>query len=235
MYTIRTPTLLMMTQTWSSVLPHQPKVSPMTPPYESAPTTPLNRTSSWMEASARSAASTMLTRPGTRPSTFMVAGSAMMPAPTIVVDRLKTAPGKEAPLNSWNAASSSPSAAAAEPSRFVGSSGSLGSAAPPMVIFEKNSGGFLWSTDYSFSFEKKKEEKEKQFFYKAWIFCISSLFLSYYKEEWGILMLLVRRTLHNLQGCRHRRPRPDQGRKNRKARISRNRTEIQRTKRRADD
>jgi hypothetical protein len=105
----------------------------------------------------------MLTRPGTRPSTFMVAGSAMMPAPTIVVDRLKTAPGKEAPLNSWNAASSSPSAAAAGPSRFVGSSGSLGSAAPPMVIFEKNSGGFLWSTDYSFSFEKKRRERKAIF------------------------------------------------------------------------
>jgi hypothetical protein len=187
MYTIRTPTLLMMTQTWSSVLPHQPKVSPMTPPYESAPTTPLNRTSSWMEASARSAASTMLTRPGTRPSTFMVAGSAMMPAPTIVVDRLKTAPGKEAPLNSWNAASSSPSAAAAEPSRFVGSSGSLGSAAPPMVIFERNSGGFLWSTDYSFSFEKKKKRKKSNFSTKLGFFASAACSSPTTKKSGGFL------------------------------------------------
>uniref|UniRef100_A0A0A8YYX9 Uncharacterized protein n=1 Tax=Arundo donax TaxID=35708 RepID=A0A0A8YYX9_ARUDO len=100
-----------------------------------------------MEASVRSAASTIMTRPGTRPSTFMVAGSAIMPAPTMVVDRLNTAPAKEAPLNSWNAASS-PSAAGS--SRFVGSSGSLPSGkrsvGPPMVIFEEQSSGFLRSS-----------------------------------------------------------------------------------------
>jgi hypothetical protein len=35
-------------------------------------------------------------RPSTRLSTFMVAGSAMMPAPMMVVDRLNTAPEKDA-------------------------------------------------------------------------------------------------------------------------------------------
>jgi hypothetical protein len=46
-----------------------------------------------------------------------------------------------------------------------------------MVIFEEKSGEFLWSTDYSFSFEKK-EEKDKQFFYKAWIFFASAAYSS---------------------------------------------------------
>jgi hypothetical protein len=103
---------------------------------------------------------------------------------------LKTAPRKEAPLNSWNAASSSPSAAVVGPSRFVGSSGSLGSTTSPMVIFEEKSGEFLWSTDYSFSFEKK-EEKDKQFFYKAWIFFASAAYSSPTIKKSGVCMFTL--------------------------------------------
>ncbi|GER40599.1 D-3-phosphoglycerate dehydrogenase [Striga asiatica] len=47
------------------------------------------------------ATSTMAATPGPSPSTFMAAGNAMIPAPIMVVDRLRTAPVKEAPLNSW--------------------------------------------------------------------------------------------------------------------------------------
>lgn len=53
-----------------------------------------------IESSARTATSTIAAMPAARPRTFMVAGNAMMPAPMMVVDKLKTAPVKEAPFSS---------------------------------------------------------------------------------------------------------------------------------------
>lgn len=53
-----------------------------------------------IERSVRTATSTIAAMPTARPRTFMVAGNAMMPAPMMVVDKLKTAPVKEAPFSS---------------------------------------------------------------------------------------------------------------------------------------
>lgn len=54
-----------------------------------------------MESSERTATNRIAAIPRARPRTFMVAGNAMMPAPIMVVDKLKTAPVNEAPLASW--------------------------------------------------------------------------------------------------------------------------------------
>eukprot|EP01018_Ginkgo_biloba_P041241 Gb_00074 [translate_table: standard] len=68
-----------------------------------------------MEKFVRNPRSTIRQRPGMSPKTFMVAGNAMIPAPTIVVDRLNTAPENDALVYSDFSASC----------RFSGSRGTL--------------------------------------------------------------------------------------------------------------
>lgn len=53
-----------------------------------------------MEALVKKAMRMIIEIPGKSPRIFIVAGKAMIPAPMIVVARLKTAPLNEAPLNS---------------------------------------------------------------------------------------------------------------------------------------
>lgn len=50
-----------------------------------------------MEDSVSREPRTIITRPGIIPNSFTAAGRAMIPAPTAVVDKLNTAPEKEAP------------------------------------------------------------------------------------------------------------------------------------------
>lgn len=50
-----------------------------------------------MESSVSTATNKIAAIPRARPRTFMVAGNAMIPAPIMVVDKLNTAPVKEAP------------------------------------------------------------------------------------------------------------------------------------------
>jgi hypothetical protein len=89
MYTIKTPALFITTDACSTILPHSPKVWPISHPYDVI-------LPWWLHLTR------MIIRiPGIRPSILILAGRAMIPAPTIVVDRLNTAHEKEAPLNSW--------------------------------------------------------------------------------------------------------------------------------------
>lgn len=71
-----------------------------------------------MEASVNIDPRTIMTRPGIMPSCFTVAGRAMIPAPTIVVERLKTAPENDAP--------SKPDSSGSRSSSFWGRRGILG-------------------------------------------------------------------------------------------------------------
>lgn len=59
-----------------------------------------------MEYSVRAPTVMMAMMPGMRPRTLTVAGRAMMPAPTTVVERLKTPPEKEAPSTAPSSLSS---------------------------------------------------------------------------------------------------------------------------------
>lgn len=68
-----------------------------------------------MEDSVSTAPNTIIIRPGISPNCFTAAGRAMIPAPTIVVERLNTAPENDAP-----------SKPASLSSRFWGKSGALG-------------------------------------------------------------------------------------------------------------
>lgn len=68
-----------------------------------------------MDDSVSTAPNTIIIRPGISPNCFTAAGRAMIPAPTIVVERLNTAPENDAP-----------SKPASLSSRFWGKSGALG-------------------------------------------------------------------------------------------------------------
>ena len=63
----------------------------------------VNRTSMEMEDSVNMAHKIIMTKPGISPSCLTAAGRAMMPAPTMVVERLNTAPENDEPH--WMAAS----------------------------------------------------------------------------------------------------------------------------------
>lgn len=61
-----------------------------------------------IEASVKKQTKIMRRLPRINPKTFIVAGRAIIPAPTTVVDKLNTAPEKEAPLSpSWTPSSPS--------------------------------------------------------------------------------------------------------------------------------
>lgn len=60
----------------------------------------MNLSKTLIEESAKQATTTIIIMPRKRPNTFTTAGRAIIPALTIVVDKLNTASVKEAPLSS---------------------------------------------------------------------------------------------------------------------------------------
>lgn len=98
--------LFITTEACKAILPHCPYASPISHPYDVIFPWWLHLISMSMDASVSNATKMIIRRPGMRPSILMLAGKAMIPAPTMVVERLKTAPENEAPLNSWNPSSS---------------------------------------------------------------------------------------------------------------------------------
>lgn len=112
------PKLLTTTQSWRSVRPGPPKASPTRPEYEAVLEARVNRMIMSMDDSVNIAPKTIIIRPGIRPNCLTAAGRAMIPAPTIVVDMLKTAPENDAPLK--------PTSAESWSSCFWGRSGILG-------------------------------------------------------------------------------------------------------------
>lgn len=93
------PKLLIITQICNNIFPIFPKASPMTPPLEAATSTLLNLKSISIEASVKKQTKIMRRLSRINPKTFIVAGRAIISAPTTVVDRLNTVLEKEAPLN----------------------------------------------------------------------------------------------------------------------------------------
>lgn len=98
MYTTIMPALLIIMDSWRRILPGLANASRITLPYVFILDALVNLTRSSRDASVKHATNKINKIPGTRPNTFMVAGRAMMPAPTIEVERLKTAPEKEPPV-----------------------------------------------------------------------------------------------------------------------------------------
>lgn len=97
MYMMRPPRLVSTTQSWTAVDPARPKDSPISPAYEPDEPWHVYRIMNSTEASERKATAAMRARAGPTPRTFKVAGMDMMPAPMILVARLKTAPDTDAP------------------------------------------------------------------------------------------------------------------------------------------
>ena len=91
------PKLLTTMQSCKSVRPGPPKASETRPEYVADLEARVNLKIMSMEDSVNVAPNTIMISPGISPSCFMVAGRAMIPAPTIVVERLNTAPEYDAP------------------------------------------------------------------------------------------------------------------------------------------
>lgn len=103
MYTTIMPALLIIMDSWRRILPGLANASRITLPYVFILDALVNLTRSSRDASVKHATNKINKIPGTRPKTFIVAGRAMIPAPTVEVERLKTAPEKDPPvLNSGN-------------------------------------------------------------------------------------------------------------------------------------
>lgn len=100
MYTTSIPTLFITIQSCSRFRPTPEKESPAKPEYELVLAALLNRRTISTDFSVSIPANTIMIRPGIAPSCLRVAGRAMIPAPTMVVERLNTAPVYDAPPNS---------------------------------------------------------------------------------------------------------------------------------------
>ena len=98
-YVTRAPTLVRTTNTCSTVDPAFPNDSLITPAYVILPPEAVGavyRSRNSTETSQRNATKRMSAMAGKTPSTFNVAGIDMIPAPTMLVDRLNTAPETDA-------------------------------------------------------------------------------------------------------------------------------------------
>lgn len=99
------PVVVRATKTLSNAAPARPKASPMVPAYDVAASSlpppphprPVYRSMNSTETSASAATAAMRSAAGTTPSTRIAAGIDMMPAPTMLVDTLNTAPETDAP------------------------------------------------------------------------------------------------------------------------------------------
>lgn len=97
MYTTSIPMLLKMIQSNKMKRPTPPYASRTTPEYVEDFDACVNLKRITMDDSVIIAQRTIMTKPGINPSCFTAAGRAMMPAPTIVVERLNTAPVNDEP------------------------------------------------------------------------------------------------------------------------------------------
>lgn len=86
----------MMTQTCAANAPPDPNASLMTPAYVVVSPECVNRIRKSTDSSASTATTRIIAKAGTTPRTFMIAGIDMIPAPTMLVATLNTAPGTEA-------------------------------------------------------------------------------------------------------------------------------------------
>lgn len=86
----------MMTQTCAANAPADPNASLITPAYVIVSPECVNRIRKSTDSSARTATTRIIANAGTTPRTFMIAGIDMIPAPTMLVATLNTAPGTEA-------------------------------------------------------------------------------------------------------------------------------------------
>ena len=86
-------------QTCRRVRPALPKDSPTAPAYVTDLDARENFRMKSIDNSVNVDPSMIKINPGIRPNCFTTAGRAMIPAPTMVLDRLKTAPENDAPSN----------------------------------------------------------------------------------------------------------------------------------------
>lgn len=91
-YAISIPRLLTTIQICNNVRPPPPNASPTSAEYDDTFEARVNLKIKSIDDSVNIPTKTMMIRPGIMPSCLRVAGKAMIPAPTIVVERLKTAP-----------------------------------------------------------------------------------------------------------------------------------------------
>lgn len=94
---MRQPRLVMMTQICTAMEPNGPNDSPTMPAYVSDLPEFVYLSRNSTVTSVKIATNKMAMNPGIMPSTFMVAGMDMIPAPIMVVEMLKTAPENDAP------------------------------------------------------------------------------------------------------------------------------------------
>lgn len=83
-------------QTCTANAPGDPNASLMTPAYVVVLPECVNRNRNSTDSSANRATIRIMARAGNTPSTFMIAGIDMIPAPTMLLATLNTAPGTEA-------------------------------------------------------------------------------------------------------------------------------------------
>lgn len=89
---MRTPRLVVITQILTARDPPHPNDSPTIPAYVTALPELVHLNINSTVKSVITATNTIIISPGIMPRTFMVAGIDMIPAPTMVVEMLKTAP-----------------------------------------------------------------------------------------------------------------------------------------------
>jgi len=85
-----------MTQTCTANAPGDPNASLMTPEYVVVSPECVKRRRNSTESSASTATTIIMVKAGTTPRTFMIAGIDMIPAPTMLVATLNTAPDTDA-------------------------------------------------------------------------------------------------------------------------------------------
>ena len=93
------PKLLTTMQTCKRVRPALPRESPTAPAYVADLDVRENFRMKSIDNSVNVDPRMIMIKPGIRPNCFTAAGRAMIPAPTMVLERLKTAPENDAPSN----------------------------------------------------------------------------------------------------------------------------------------
>ena len=144
------PKLLTTMQSCNKVRPGPPNASDTRPEYVADLEARLNLRIISMEDSVNAAPNTIMTRPGISPTCFIIAGSAMIPAPTTVVERLNTAPENDAP-------SKPPSRSSSSAEHFW--DGRRGTRGPPRRYFGSEAEGIIVTWE-----RERERERERESF-----------------------------------------------------------------------
>ena len=90
--------MLIITQICKTMRPGRPNESDITPPYDMALPEDEYLMRKSIEVYVRNPTNIIITRPGIKPMVLIVAGRPIMPAPTMLVERLNIALGTDAAL-----------------------------------------------------------------------------------------------------------------------------------------